>query len=234
MIDSFTSSTGQGVTHIRYLTTVAYSYQLFIAIMGLCDKCKRLCPSTKMRQGDDPLCDECKTKRIATLACEQQQRKLRSSMRAVGGETSTMDTKSTQAVAAAEPPRDGQPPDVVTTHSETSPASRIEAAHSETPPLQSPDIHCLEHCRHGQSGDGDMIRCCMCFRWLHEQCVSGAMVQANLMMWNLLQMSVNTRKNPFRPGAGFHIGKNSCVPMDYLEFLLGIRSRRPVIPYQLK
>ena len=152
--------------------------------MGICDKCKRLCPSTKMRQGDDPLCDECETKRVATLACEQQQRKLRSSMRAAGGETSTMDTDSTQAAAAAEPPRDGQPPaDVVTAHSETSPASRNEAAHSETLPLKSPDIHCLEHCRHGRSGDGDMIRCCMCFRWHHEQCVSDGSIRQDTPWW---------------------------------------------------
>ena len=152
--------------------------------MGICDKCKRLCPSTKMRQGGDPLCDECETKRIATLACEQQQRKLRSSMRAAGGETSTMDTESTQAAAAAEPPRDGQPSaDVVTAHSETSPASRNDAAHSETPPLQSPDIHCLEHCRHGRSGDGDMIRCCVCFRWHHEQCVSDGSIRQDTPWW---------------------------------------------------
>ena len=137
-----------------------------------------------MRQGDDPLCDECETKRIATSACEQQQRKLRSSMHAAGGETLTMDTESTQAAAAAEPPRDGQPSvEVVTTHSETSPASRNEAAHSETQPLQSPDKHCLEHCRHGRSGDGDMIRCCMCFRWHHEQCVSDGSIRQDTPWW---------------------------------------------------
>ena len=137
-----------------------------------------------MRQGDDALCDECDTKRIVTLACEQQQHKLRSSMLAAGGETSTMDTESTQAAAAAEPPRDGQPPaDVVTAHSETSPASHSEVAHSETLPLQSPDIHCLEHCRHGRSGDGDMIRCCMCFRWHHVQCVSDRSIRQDTPWW---------------------------------------------------
>ena len=112
------------------------------------------------------------------LACEKQQRKLRSLMRTACGETSTMDTELTQAAAAAEPPRDGQPSvDVVTAHSETSPASRNEAAHSETPHIQSSDKHCLEHCRHGRSEDGDMIRCCMCFRWHHEQCVSDCSIR---------------------------------------------------------
>ena len=61
--------------------------------MGICDKCKRLCPRTKMRQGDGPLCDGCEAKRVATLASEQQQRKLRSAMR-TAGETPTMNTKA--------------------------------------------------------------------------------------------------------------------------------------------
>ena len=88
------------------------------------------------------------------------------------------------ATAAAEPPRDGQPSaDVVTAHSETSPASRNEVAHNETPPLQSPDIHCLEHCLHGRSGDGDMIRCCMCFRWHHEQRVSDGSIRQGTPWW---------------------------------------------------
>ena len=65
--------------------------------MGICDKCKLLCPSTKMRQGDDPLCEECEAKRVATLAREQQQRKLRSfSTRAADGETPATNTNSTQ------------------------------------------------------------------------------------------------------------------------------------------
>ena len=93
--------------------------------MGICDKCKRLCPSTKMRQGDDPLCDECETKRVATLAREQQHRKLRSFSMHTAGETSNMNNESAQA-ATAELPCGAQPSvDPNATHSETPPESGI-------------------------------------------------------------------------------------------------------------
>ena len=139
--------------------------------MGICDKCKRLCPSTKMRQGDDPLCDECEAKRVATLAREQQQRKLRSfSTRAADGETPATNTNFTPD-AIDEPPRDGQP------------SVDGTSAHSETPPTHSPDVYCLEHCHHGRSGDGHMIRCCMCFRWHHEQCVADGSIRQDTPWW---------------------------------------------------
>ena len=70
-----------------------------------------------------------------------------------------------------EPPRDGQP------------SVDGTSAHSETPPTHSPDLYCLEHCRHGRSGDGDMIRCCMCFRWHHEQCVADGSIRQDTPWW---------------------------------------------------
>ena len=97
-----------------------------------------------MRQGDDPLCDGCEAKRVATLASERQQRKLRSAMR-TAGETPT----NTEAAVG----------------------------HSETSPFHSVDIYCHENCRHDRSGDGDMIRCCMCFRWHHEHCAADGSIR---------------------------------------------------------
>ena len=35
-----------------------------------------------------------------------------------------------------------------------------------------PELHCMAQCKHGRSGDGDMIQCCLCFIWHHEDCVS--------------------------------------------------------------
>ena len=151
--------------------------------MGICDKCKRLCPSTKMPQGDDPLCDECETMRVATLVREQQHRKLWSFSMRTTDETSTMNNESAQA-ATAELPCGAQPSvDPNATHSETPPESGIEDVHSETPPIQPPDVYCIDHCRHGRSGDGDMIRCCMCFRWHHEQCVADGSIRQDTPGW---------------------------------------------------
>ena len=31
--------------------------------------------------------------------------------------------------------------------------------------------YCITTCKHGRSGSGDMVRCCMCFHWYHEDCV---------------------------------------------------------------
>ena len=35
-----------------------------------------------------------------------------------------------------------------------------------------PELHCMAQCKHGRLGDGDMIRCCLCFIWHHEDCIS--------------------------------------------------------------
>ena len=31
--------------------------------------------------------------------------------------------------------------------------------------------YCITTCKHDRSGSGDMVRCCMCFHWYHEDCV---------------------------------------------------------------
>ena len=98
---------------------------------------------------------------------EQQQRKLRSAMR-TAGETSTR-PMNTEARRRASTQRQL--------------SADVTVAHSETSLVHSVDIYCHENCRHDRSGDGDMIPCCMCFRWHHEQCVTDGTIRQDTPWW---------------------------------------------------
>ena len=153
--------------------------------MGVCERCRILCPSTIIRQGDEALCDVCETHRVRTLEAEHQQRKTRSALRSASasGCTSGPSPAADESTSAVSIPQEAQQPgadasDVTATihptDVTTQPHSKVDqaAADAQGPLSPAESLHCHSQFKVGRTSKGDMIRCCLCFRWHHEQCIT--------------------------------------------------------------
>ena len=146
--------------------------------MKICEDCQRSSLTVERRQGGDMLCKCCDEKRTAGLP----QRILRSSLSkkdSSGNETVSpvhTDDSSTSVGNAGLPSQDNP------VSSQGASATK-EPLTPEEPFLEpslnssklnvqpSSNLHCHEQCKYDRCDQGDMIRCCLCFRWFHESCV---------------------------------------------------------------
>ena len=67
----------------------------------------------------------------------------------------------------------------------TQPHGKVDQAAADAQrPLSPPEsLHCHSQCKVGHTGEGDMIRCCLCFRWHHEQCITDRSVMKDTPWW---------------------------------------------------
>ena len=168
--------------------------------MGVCERCRKLCPSTIIRQGDEALCDVCETYQVRTLEAEHQQRKTRSALRSAGSTASTPGCtsgppaaadESTSAVSISqEAQQPGPDASYVTATSHptdvtTQPHGKVDQAAADAQGPLSPAVswHCNSQCKVGRTGEDDMIRCCLCFRWHHEQCITDGSAMKDTLWW---------------------------------------------------
>ena len=125
--------------------------------MTICVDCRRSSLTVECRQGDEMLCKSCDDKRT-----EHQPRTLRSSL----NKSDTSDNETVPPIHTADSPK---------SVSNTANQDATATKQSLTPPKAvvepSNNFHCHEHCKFGRSDQGDMIRCCLSFRWFHEGCV---------------------------------------------------------------
>ena len=142
--------------------------------MGVCERFRSL--NGKLCQGNEVLCRQCEAKYIKRPQEEPQHRVTRAASR------SDAEHAATGTVAdLASPPAPPAPAEPSSRHEEATASPEQNASqtrqHQEDMAAQPDHVpeqtkHCIEQCHLDRSGTGDMIRCCLCFRWYHEMCVS--------------------------------------------------------------
>ena len=125
--------------------------------MANCVDCQHSWLTVERRQGDDMLCKSSDDK-----VTEHKPLILRSTL----SKSDTFDSERVPRVHTA---------GILTLVNKVASQHATATKQSLTPPetFVEPfnNLHCHEHCKFVQSDQGDMIRCCLRFRWFHDGCV---------------------------------------------------------------
>ena len=100
----------KGLTNIwRLILITPPPLTFFVATMGVCERCRKLCPNTITRQGDEALCDVCETPRVRTLQAEHQRRKTRSASRSQAAQHPHLAEHLSHRLLQTKPPLHSRP-----------------------------------------------------------------------------------------------------------------------------